>query len=348
MVNKTKLAKDVVNKTPVGAKLKLLKVIIILLIVTFLFLPVCLILMLGVSDDKGEENGEMVCKGGDVKNDGMSEFEKNAKGGELEGKTEDIVKIAKKNKVPPNLFMAIIASESEWGKGANATRQKNPLSVMGTKSIGDSTYSSIDDGLNDGAKNLYKLYISKGLTTPKKIGPKYAPVGASNDPSNMNSRWVPTVESIMKKLGGKDGASCKTSKAGKDMKFNGKLPKWSNDSPGAGNLYTAGQCTWYAYGIRKKMGKPVSTFWGDAHNWNDRAKDEGYKVDKNPKPGALFIAEQNAGGHDGAHGHVAVVIGVSDGGKKFRISEMNWEGPYKVNERNVTMTDGYSFIHDKE
>ena len=65
--------------------------------------------------------------------------------------------------------MAIIASESEWGKGANATRQKNPLSVMGTKSIGDSTYSSIDDGLNDGAKNLYKLYISKGLTTPKKL-----------------------------------------------------------------------------------------------------------------------------------------------------------------------------------
>ena len=37
MVNKTKLAKDVVNKTPMGAKLKLLKVIIILLIVTFYF-----------------------------------------------------------------------------------------------------------------------------------------------------------------------------------------------------------------------------------------------------------------------------------------------------------------------
>ena len=54
--------------------------------------------MLGVSDDKGEENGEMICKGGDVKNDGMSEFEKNAKGGELEGKTEDIVKIAKRIK----------------------------------------------------------------------------------------------------------------------------------------------------------------------------------------------------------------------------------------------------------
>ena len=42
------------------------------------------------------------------------------------------------------------------------------------------------------------------------------------------------------------------------------------------------------------MGKPVSTYWHDAHKWNDRAKAEGYKVDKNPEPGALFIAEQGA------------------------------------------------------
>ena len=34
--------------------------------------------------------------------------------------------------------------------------------------------------------------------------------------------------------------------------------------------------------MRQKMGKPVSTYWHDAHKWNDRAKAEGYKVDKNP------------------------------------------------------------------
>ena len=44
---------------------------------------------------------------------------------------------------------------------------------------------------------------------------------------------------------------------------------------------------------------------------------------------------------------MAVVIGVSDGGKTFRITEMNWEGAFKVNERTLKMTDGYSFIHDK-
>lgn len=64
--------------------------------------------------------------------------------------------------------MAIIASESQWGKGANATKQKNPLSVMGAGTIHDSAFPTIDKGLEAGAKNLNELYISKGLTTPEK------------------------------------------------------------------------------------------------------------------------------------------------------------------------------------
>lgn len=121
--------------------------------------------------------------------------------------------------------------------------------------------------------------------------------------------------------------------------------KLGNSSPGEGNLYTAGQCTWYAYGIRKKMGKPISTYWHDAHNWDTRAKAEGYKVDTKPEEGAVFVAEQGAGGHSNVYGHVAIVIGVS--GNKFKISEMNWNGAFKVNERELEMTDGYHFIHDK-
>lgn len=105
--------------------------------------------------------------------------------------------------------------------------------------------------LRQAQKNLYDVYIKEGLMTPEKIGPKYAPVGASNDPNNMNKQWIPTVKSMMKKLSDGDGAVCKST-GGKDIKFNGKLPKWSNSDAGKGNLYTAGQCTWYAYGIRQK------------------------------------------------------------------------------------------------
>lgn len=347
MVNKKQLAKQLASKTPVGLKLKAIKYVIVLFLIIVCVLPIIVMFLLAPSSSSNNEETGCSVKGGDVESSGIQKFNKHAQGGALENKGKDIEKIAKKNKVPVNLFMAIIASESGWGNGENATRQNNPLSVMGNQSIEDSTFKTIDDGLNAGAKNLYDLYISEGLDTPKKIGPKYAPIGAANDQTNMNARWIPTVEKIMKDLGGSDSKVVCDS-GGKSIKFNGKLPKWSNNDPGKNNLYTAGQCTWYAYGIRQKMGKPVSTFWHDAHKWNDRAKEEGYKVNDKPAVGALFIAEQGAGGHSSVYGHVGVVIGVSDGGKTFKISEMNWEGAFKVNERTLEMSDGYSFIHDKE
>lgn len=133
-----------------------------------------------------------------------STFEKNAKGGKLEGKAEKVLEIAEKEKVPPLLMVAIMVNESGWGTGANAMKQNNPLSVMGNKSIGDSTYDTIEEGLEAGAKNLYEGYIKEGLDTPKKIGPKYAPVGAANDPTDLNSNWIPNTEQVMKDLGAED------------------------------------------------------------------------------------------------------------------------------------------------
>ncbi|KMS35644.1 mannosyl-glycoprotein endo-beta-N-acetylglucosamidase, partial [Staphylococcus aureus] len=76
--------------------------------------------------------------------------------------------------------------------------------VMGSKSTLGSTYPTIEDGLNAGAKHLYDDYISKGLDTPKKIGHKYEPDAESNNPNNTNAAWIPTVEKIMKALGGSE------------------------------------------------------------------------------------------------------------------------------------------------
>ncbi|HHX0029776.1 CHAP domain-containing protein [Staphylococcus aureus] len=351
-MDKRKAIKSIVHIVKNYSKYKFLILTSIVLLLILAFTIMILTIALFVSSDESLDgysiNGKCSVVGtGKVSKKGIETFNKHAKGGALENKAEDIVKIAEQEKVPPRLFLAIIASESEWGKGANATKQNNPLSVMGNKSIEDSKFNTIDEGLKAGAKNLYDVYIKEGLDTPEKIGPKYAPIGASNDPTDLNSNWVPTVKKIMESIDGENGksGSCNTNN-GKDMSFDG-LPSWSNSNPGKNNLYTAGQCTWYAYGIRQKMGHPVSTYWGDAHNWNDRAKAEGYKVDSKPKKGALFIAEQGAGGHDSYYGHVAIVIGVSSDGKKFKISEMNWEGAYKVNQRELKMTEGYSFIHDK-
>lgn len=347
MANKKQIAKKVIGSTPIAMKLKLIKVIIIFVVMALLLLPVIMMIILAPNLKEDVDDAGCTVAGGNVEKSGIEVFEQNAKGGALEGKTKKIVEIAKENKVPVNLFMAIIASESAWGKGENATRQNNPLSVMGTKSIHDSTYPTIEKGLEDGAKNLYELYIKEGLDTPKKIGPKYAPEGAFNDPNNMNARWIPTVEKIMKELGGsKVKTTCDNGK-GKAIDFNGKIPKWSNSNPGKGNLYTAGQCTWYAYGIRQKMGKPISTFWFHAQFWNDRAKAEGYKVNNKPAVGALMIAEPGAAGAPPVTGHVAVVIDVKDK-NTFIVTEMNIKGEYQVSQRELTVQDGLSFIHDKE
>lgn len=160
-----------------------------------------------------------------------STFEKNAKGGKLEGKSMKILDIAEEEKVPPLLMIAIIVNESGWGTGANAMQQNNPLSVMGNKSIGESTYDTIEEGLHAGAKNLYEGYIKKGLDTPKKIGPKYAPVGASNDPDNLNANWVPNNEKVMKDLGAED---IKSSSSSKD-----KDKKEDSDEEGASSADTS-------------------------------------------------------------------------------------------------------------
>ncbi|EHT3657994.1 CHAP domain-containing protein [Staphylococcus pseudintermedius] len=330
---------------------------IVFALIALIVIPIISLLVLLASfqqqqrqnQDSGYEvNGTCSVKGGDLTGKGRKLFDDNSKGGALEGKIKDIEKIAKNHNIPPTLFVAIIASESQWGKGANATKQKNPLSVMGAGTIHDSEFSTIEKGLEAGAKNLQEEYINKGLTSPEKIGPKYAPtIGATNDPSGMNNNWIPTVKGIMKDLGGSKVTGCSGAGKGKDIKFKGKIPKWSNSDAGKGNLYTAGQCTWYAYGIRQKMGKPISTFWFHAQFWNDRAKADGYKVNDKPAVGALMIAEPGAAEAPPITGHVAVVIDVKDK-NTFVVTEMNIKGEYQISQRELTVQDGLSFIHDKE
>ncbi|SQA12586.1 putative cell wall lysis protein [Staphylococcus aureus] len=114
MVNKKDIAKKVIGKTPIGVKLKLAKVIIILCVVAFFIFPVIMFL-LAPDLNKGKDDAGCTVSGGNVSANGIDKFNENAKGGKLEGKGKEIQKIAEKNKVPVNIFMAIIASESQMG-----------------------------------------------------------------------------------------------------------------------------------------------------------------------------------------------------------------------------------------
>ncbi|MCU7557642.1 peptidoglycan DD-metalloendopeptidase family protein [Macrococcus capreoli] len=193
-----------------------LKLLPLILPLSILFLFILIVLGVSMSSLQQKENmNENDCTGGDISKNKMEDiFEKNAKGGALEGKGKFIVDTSKKFKVPPKIAIAIVAMESGWGHGANATNQNNPYSVMGNKSIHDSKFPTIENGIEVGIKNLYELYISEGLNTPEKIGPKYAPVGASNDPTNLNANWIPAVKETVEQLSSKGDKDIKCTASG--------------------------------------------------------------------------------------------------------------------------------------
>ena len=64
-------------------------------------------------------------------------------------------------------------------------------------------FSNLDDGIEFFVNNLKTKYIDLGLDTIEEISVKYAPIGAENDPNNLNQYWVSGVTKYYKELGGK-------------------------------------------------------------------------------------------------------------------------------------------------
>lgn len=57
-------------------------------------------------------------------------------------------------------------------------------------------YDSLESGLNHFVDLLTNYYFEEGFDTIEKIGNKYCPVGAKNDPKGLNKNWIPSVTSI--------------------------------------------------------------------------------------------------------------------------------------------------------
>ena len=111
----------------------------------------------------------------------------------------------------------------------------------------------------------------------------------------------------------------------------------------AGNRYSYGNCTWYAYNRRMQIGRPVGSMWGNASSWAYAAAAAGYTVTRgNPGVGDVM---QSGGGA----GHVAVVENLYPDGS-IRVSEMNYYtnggGWNIVSYRTVDegSTESYNFI----
>ena len=65
------------------------------------------------------------------------------------------------------------------------------------------TFNTLEDGINYFLNNLKNNYFDLGLNTLEKIQPKYCPIGAENDPNNLNQYWLDGVTNMYLQLTGK-------------------------------------------------------------------------------------------------------------------------------------------------
>lgn len=99
--------------------------------------------------------------------------------------------------------LAIAISMHETGVYTSvAFKEKN--NVGGNFKNGNlMTFSNLDEGIEFFVNNLKNNYIDMGLDTIEEISVKYAPIGAENDPNNLNQYWVIGVYKYYKELGWK-------------------------------------------------------------------------------------------------------------------------------------------------
>lgn len=90
-------------------------------------------------------------------------------------------------------FIVVSISRHETGKWTSkAFLEKNNLGGI-MCSTGLRSYNSLDEGIEAFVSLLKNRYFDRGLDTIEKIQPVYCPVGATNDPHNLNQHWLPMV-----------------------------------------------------------------------------------------------------------------------------------------------------------
>lgn len=115
---------------------------------------------------------------------------------------------------------------------------------------------------------------------------------------------------------------------------NSSSAAFSGQTSSGSNLYTSGQCTYYAY---EKSGGKIGSTWGNANNWANAAAADGYTVNNTPKQGSIMQTSQ------GAYGHVAYVENVNSDGS-VKVSEMNYNGgPGVVSTRTISASQAGSY-----
>jgi beta-N-acetylglucosaminidase len=120
--------------------------------------------------------------------------------GKLRGMGEIFIREGKRYNIDPAFLAAVAQHETGNGKSKAAMEKNNIAGMMGANGL--RSYSSVEASIIDMARNLSNNYLDKGFTTIPKIGSKYAPIGAENDPTGLNNHWVTGVSHYLDQLKG--------------------------------------------------------------------------------------------------------------------------------------------------
>lgn len=120
--------------------------------------------------------------------------------GVFSDKGELMIEIATNQGIDPVLMAAIALHETMNGTSSAVVTKNNPGGLMGSDGL--MTFSTLDEGLEAMGQTLHNRIIIDGLVTIADLGSVYAPIGADNDPTNLNSHWVPNITTFVSSLGG--------------------------------------------------------------------------------------------------------------------------------------------------
>jgi hypothetical protein len=120
-----------------------------------------------------------------------------AAGSPLEGDGETFVQAATAADLDPRALVAIAAHETILATYGPSQGIRNPFGLGPGMSF--STYA---DAIRFAASTLRTGYLDEGRLTLGPIGAKWAPIGASNDPTDLNSAWEGGVGGYYADLGG--------------------------------------------------------------------------------------------------------------------------------------------------
>lgn len=126
-------------------------------------------------------------------------------GAPLVGLGDVFVREAQANGIDPRALVAIARAESSLGSDPGA-RARNNAFGWGPHQ----TFASWEANIATVAKGLRRGYLDDGLVTLEAIQRRYAPLGVSNDPTNLNSNWLRNTTTLYAELGGDPSGSVAT------------------------------------------------------------------------------------------------------------------------------------------